>query len=95
MWDTIGVQLAVSYNDIMSTQNNAAYNDTRKLYEILQVWVDQRTSEVSWKKIITVVEDPPLQNKQVAEKMFHFLKRPDIKNEYISSDQSGKVKKFI
>ena len=94
MWDIIGEQLAVSNNDIMCAEHYAPNNCTRKLSKILQVWIDQRTSEVSWKKIITVVEDPPVECKQVAEKIFHFLKRPDIKNEYISSDQPGKVKKI-
>ena len=92
MWNIIGEQLAVHYGDIKSAERKV--DDTTILSEVLQVWIDKRTSEVSWKKIITVVEDPPVQNKQVAENIFHFLKSPDIKNEYISSDQPGKVKKF-
>ena len=93
-WDIIDVQLAVSYNDIMSIQYNATYDDTRKLSEILQVWIGKRTSEVSWKKIITVVEDRPVEHKQVVENIFHFLKRHDIRNEYLSSYQPGKIKKI-
>ena len=93
MWNIIGEQLAVPYGDIKSAERKV--DDTAILSEVLQVWIDKRTSKVSWKKIITVVEDPPVECKQVAEKIFHFLKRPDIKSEYISSDQPGKVKKFI
>ena len=94
MWNVIGEQLAVRYGDMKSVECNVAYDDTRKLSEVLQVWIDKRTSEVSWKKIIAVVKDPPVQNKQVAEKIFHFLNSPGIKNEYLSSDQLGKVKKI-
>ena len=86
MWNIIGEQLAVSNNDIMCAEDGVPNNCTRKLSKILQVWIDKRTSEVSWKKIITVVEDPLVEHKQEAEKIFHFLKRPDIRNEYISSD---------
>ena len=93
MWKIIGEQLAVSNDDIMCAEDYAPNNCTKKLSEVLQVWINKRTSEVSWKKIITVVKDPPVQHKQVAEKIFHFLKRPDIRNEYISSDQPGKVLK--
>ena len=90
-WDIIGVQLAVSNNDIMCAKDGSPNNCTRKLANILQVWKNKRTSKVSWKKIITVVENPPIENKQVVEKIFYFLKRHDIRNEYLSSCQPGKV----
>ena len=92
MWDIIGGQLAVSHNVIMSAQNSAPYNDTTKLSEVLQVWIDERTCEVSWRKIITVVEEPPVEHKDVAENIFHFLQRPEIRSEYLSSYQPGKIK---
>ena len=91
-WKTIGEQLDVCYGDIKSAEYNGAYNTT-KLSEVLQVWIDKRTCEVSWKKIITVVKEPPIEKKVVAEKMYKFLAKPDIRNEYLSSYQPGKVKK--
>ena len=90
-WDIIGVQLAVSNNDIMCAEDGTPNNCTRKLSKILQVWIDKRTSKVSWKEIITVVENPPIENKQVVKKIFYFLKRHDIRNEYLFSCQPGKV----
>ena len=92
MWKTIGEQLDVHYGDIKSAEYNVAY-DTTKLSEVLQVWIDKRTCEVSWKKIITVVKESPVENKGVAEKIYQFLTRPDIRNDYLSSHQPGKVKK--
>ena len=81
MWSTIGEQLAVRYGHIMSAQYNVAYDDTRKLSEVLQLWIDKRTCEVSWRMIITVVKEPPVEHKVVAEKIYQFLARPDIRNE--------------
>ena len=92
MWSTIGEQLAVRYGHIMSAQYNVAYDDTRKLSEVLQLWIDKRTCEVSWRMIITVVKEPPVEHKVVVEKIYQFLARPDIRNEYLSS---GKVRKII
>ena len=92
-WEIIGGQLAVNNGHLKSIQDNWPYNDTIKLSSVLQVWKDQRTCEISWRKIITVVEDPPVKNKAVAEKIFHYLLRPDIKNDY--SYQPGKVKNCI
>ena len=91
MWNIIGEQLRLPYGDIRSVEYNEAYGDTRKLSEVLQVWIDERTCEVSWRKIITVVEEPPIDNKIVADDIYQFLSRPDIQNEYLSPyHQTGK-----
>ena len=95
MWNTIGEQLEVRYCDIKSAEYNVAYNDTTKLSEVLQVWIDKRTCEVSWRMMITVVKEPPIEHKVVAEKIYQFLARSEIRNEYLSSDQPCKVKKYI
>ena len=94
-WNTIGEQLEVRYGDIKSAEYNVKYDDTTKLSEVLQVWIDKRTCEVSWRMIITVVKEPPVENKAVAEKVYQFLTRPDIRNDYLSSHQPGKVNKIV
>ena len=95
MWNIIGGQLEVRYCDIKSAEYNVAYNDTTKLSEVLQVWIDKRTCEVSWRMIITVVKEPPVEHKVVAEKIYKFLARREIRNEYLSSYQPGKVRKYL
>ena len=92
-WEIIGGQLAVKDDYLKSFKQDVAYNDTVKLSKVFQVWRDQRTCEISWRKIITVVEDPPVENKAVAEKIFYYLLRPEIKNDY--SYQPGKFKNCI
>ena len=87
MWDTIGEQLAVRYGDIKSAEYNMTYDSTKKLSEVLQVWIDKRTCEVSWRTIITVVDDPPVENKRVADEICEFLARSDIQIEYLSTGQ--------
>ena len=85
MWDTIGEQLAVNYGDIKSAEYNMTYDSTKKLSEVLQVWIDKRTCEVSWRTIITVIDDPPIKNKRVGDEICEFLARSDIQNEYLST----------
>ena len=95
MWDTIGEQLEVPNGDIKSAEYNVAYGDTRKLSEVLQVWMDKKTRLVCWQTIITVVEEPPVENKAVVNEIYQFLTRPDIQNEYLSShNQTGKMKLY-
>ena len=95
MWNTIGEQLEVHHCDIKSAEYNVEYNDTTKLSEVLQFWIDKRTCEVSWRMIITVVKEPPIEHKVVAGKIYKFLARPEIRNEYLSCYQPGKVKKYL
>ena len=94
MWNTIGEQLEVRYGDIKSAEYNVAYDNTKKLSEVLQAWIDKGTCEVSWRMIITVLKKPPVEHNKVAEEIYKFLARPDIRNEYLSSHQPGKVKKI-
>ena len=97
-WNAIGEQLRVEYGvrmSIMSTGCNVEYDDTRKLSEVLQVWMDRKTCEVSWEMIITVIDDPPVEEKEVANQICDFLASDKIRNEYLLSDQPGKIKMII
>ena len=79
---------------IMSTGCNISYDDARKLSEVLHLWRDRKT-EVSWEKIISVVYDCPVENKRIADEICEFLAKPEIMNEYLFSDQPGKIKIIV
>ena len=90
-WDIIGVQLSVP--DVYIQCIFEAHQHTRKLSEVLQVWIDKGTRPVCWQTIITVIEEPPVENKAVADEIYQFLTRPDIQNEYLSPHhQTGNMK---
>ena len=94
-WNIIGEQLNVDFGDIMSAQYNVQNTDAIKLSEVLQIWRDKRTCKVSWEEIISVVDDPPVKNKRLADEICEFLARPEIMNEYLHSDQPGKIRMNI
>ena len=71
-WRSIGEQLYVGYGDIKSEEYSASYDDKTKLSEVLQLWINQRKREVSWKTIINVIKDPPLSNVTVANEICLF-----------------------
>ena len=81
----------LDYGDIKSVECKEAHSGTNKLNEVLQYWRDGKTCEESWKKIISIVDNDPLKNKSIADNICNFLARPGIKNEYLPSDQSGKI----
>ena len=96
MWNTFGEQLEVPHGDIKSAEYNEAYGDTTKFSEVLQVWMNKKTRLVCRQTIISVVKEPPVENKIVADNIYQFLTKPDIQNEYLSSHhQTGKIKFII
>ena len=71
-WRSIGEQLGVRDGDIQSLQYRVLRDET-KLSEVLWLWTNQRKLDVCWKTIITVIENPPINNVKVAKKIYDFL----------------------
>ena len=88
-WNIIGEQLNVQYDQIMSAQYNVSYNDTMKLSEVLQVWIEKRSCAVSWRLILATIEEPPIDNVKVGDEIRQFLTQPDIYHQYCSDQQSS------
>ena len=88
-WNIIGVQLNVRYGQIKSAEYNVTYNDTMKLSEVLQEWIDRRSCPVSWRVILAAIEEPPVDNVKVGDEIRQFLNRPDIYHQYCSDQQSS------
>ena len=90
-WNIVASQLDVPNGKIKEVEYNVAYNgnDTKKLMEILQIWIDTQCSDVSWRHIITVIATLPLKNLTVANEIKEFLNKPDIECLYCE-DQSSK-----
>ena len=73
-WRIIGVMLGIKDTDIKSEEKNERHNDTEKLSEVLQSWMDQKGDvKVSWEAIINIMEKPPFEYKEVADEIRKFL----------------------
>ena len=52
-------------------------DDTINLSKVLLLWINQRPcDEVHWKKIIDTINDPPINNIDLANEICHFLANP-------------------
>ena len=51
-WRSIGERLYVGYGDIKSEEYCVSHDNIARLSEFLQVWMNQRKCEVSWKTIL-------------------------------------------
>ena len=88
-WYLIGEQLEVQDGDLKTIQLNPLFSsDSLKLSEVFQKWSDVRSVEVSWKKILDVIRDPPIENKRLELEIRKFLSRYDIQRIY-ASPKSG------
>lgn len=80
-WRDIGEGLGVNDGDIESLQQSNQ-RDVNKLSSVLQKWMDTLCSDVSWRKILEVLDSPLVQKKNVADDIRKFLRRDDIFDKY-------------
>ena len=81
-WREIGEALEVPDGRIQSIENDARYNDTRKLSEVLQTWIDTQTSDMTWRNLIDVITEYPVNEPVVATTIPDFLANPKIASKY-------------
>ena len=84
-WPVIGEQLQVDYNEIRSEEHNVAHDDLARLHDVLKCWINTTKFDKSWRTVITVIEKPPIQEKDIVEKIYEFLKAKTF-----PSDHEGK-----
>ena len=81
-WREIGEALEVPDGRIQSIEYDPRYNDTRKLSEVLQTWIGTQPSDVTWKNLIRVITEYPVNEPVLAKTIPHFLAKPEICSKY-------------
>jgi hypothetical protein len=76
------IQLALNVENYKITNNNEE-DKIIKLSQVLQAWIDA-DDQVTWAKIISVLEGPIVNKKRQAKSIKQFLCRPDICDKYKS-----------
>ena len=74
--------MEISYGRIQSIDLDAHYNDTRKLSEVLQTWIDTQPSDVTWRNLIDVITRYPVNEPGLAKTIPDFLANPEISSKY-------------
>ena len=81
-WRVIGEALQIKHGAIKSLEYNPSYTDTLRLSEVLQKWMDQKPTFVSWRTIIEAIEKSPVNNSSIAEEIRQFLSQPNVMSSY-------------
>ena len=72
-WPIIGEQLGVAYDTIKSEDHNVAHDDVQRLNQILEYWINQKTSVVSWESILSIIVEPPIKEYDIVMNICDFL----------------------
>ena len=64
-WKQIGQALKISHGDLKKISDQRS-EDTDRLGDIVQFWLDKQPSEITWTTIITAVELPPVLEPSIA-----------------------------
>ena len=72
LWNEIGIVLRVPNAKLKSLQQSNIANSI-KLNEVIQCWIDQRTTEVTWDTIIAAMRNEIVGQDRVAEKIENYV----------------------
>ena len=79
-WDKFGIALKVDENTRSSLLHDVRLDDDGKLDRILRKWHEAETSDVTWEKVLGVLESMKL--KKTADEVTRFLKQPNTIEKY-------------
>ena len=71
-WKQIGQSLRINNGDLENICDEKGRN-TDRLSDVIQIWFDKKTTDVTWGTIKTAVELPPVFEPSVAESIMHFF----------------------
>ena len=71
-WRQIGQSLRISHGDLENIRDERSRN-TDRLSDVIQIWFDKKTTDVTWFTIKIAVELPPVFEPSVAETITHFF----------------------
>ena len=79
--------MEIEHGRLLSIQQNQTYDDSSRLSDVLQLWIDS-DKDVTWKKIISVIAHPPVNNKRLANQIEQsVLTQQNVQCEYVSTGQ--------
>ena len=72
-WYDIGLSLQVRRN-VLDEIKQSEDNDETKLKKVINIWEDTKSSSTTWETMITTVESPVINNKEIADRTCQYLK---------------------
>ena len=79
-WNDLAIALKIDANDRTTLQNDGRLTDAGKLDRILQNWHEAQPSDVTWEKILEVLESMKL--RRTAGEVKKFLEKPEVIEKY-------------
>ena len=79
--------MEIEHGRLLSIQQNQTYDDSSRLSDVLQLWIDS-DKDVTWEKIILVIAHPPVNNKRLANQIEQsVLTQQNVQCEYVTTGQ--------
>ena len=71
-WYDIGLSLQVRHN-VLDEIKQSEDNNYTKLEKVVSIWEETKSSPDTWETMITTVESPIINNKEIADKICQYL----------------------
>ena len=76
-WYDIGISLQVR-RDVLDDLRQSEDDNLTKLSKVINIWKDTKSSSVTWEKIISVMEDPVIDKREIADGIRQNLKASEL-----------------
>ncbi len=84
LWQEVGIQLRVPYNDMLGYHESNP-NAKRMFTYVLATWRSRRTSEYSWANLIKALRSPSVHPLRLAHELTKKLTEPQDAQQLVSS----------
>ena len=71
-WQDVGLALKVSENELDGLVDASGSNNS-KLSKVIRLWINTKSSPVTWEALISAIEGPLLNNKRKAGEIHDYL----------------------
>ena len=71
-WYDIGLSLQVCCN-VLDDLKQSEDDDETKLKKVMNIWEDTKSSSTTWETMITAMESPTINNKEIADYIRQYL----------------------
>ena len=71
-WYDIGLSLQVCHN-VLDDLKQSEDDDETKLKKVMNIWEDTKSSSTTWETMITAMESPTINNKEIADYIRQYL----------------------
>jgi hypothetical protein len=81
-WKEFGQGLYISQDKLTAINSNSNYSNSNRLDKVIQIWITERPIDLTWRALLHVLKNYPVNDENLVADVKSFLLRHDIQYFY-------------